>query len=40
VNHGDDEYPKYPLVLFQRVINVILEEMNIVDGLPKLELKC
>ncbi len=34
VNHGDDGYPKYPLVLFQRVINVILEEMNIVDALP------
>jgi len=30
--------PKYPLELFLRVINVSLETMKIVDGLPKLDL--
>jgi len=30
--------PKYPLELFLRVINVGLESMKIVAGLPKLEL--
>lgn len=29
---------KYPLELFLRVINVSLETMKIVDGLPKLDL--
>jgi hypothetical protein len=29
---------KYPLKLFLRVINVSLETMKIVDGLPKLDL--
>jgi len=30
--------PKYPLELFLRVINVSLETMKIVDGLPKLDI--
>ena len=30
--------PRYPLDLFRRVITVSMETMNIVNGLPKLEL--